>query len=242
MSDEMMVLNEKAAELGRKFEGINNWIKNNPSTYPSFSEMIRCIAEFGNLNTMFADTYKKQKIDVTVQNETEEHVIPLTFLEMKNVRNNLEEMINLRADSDLFKDLTAREFMLQLLDAAGKADYDSLDDQHRGFKEEFLSRVAGVYYYIWETKQRNPDYVYDNMGELQALKDSFQQYRDYGLKDGVLQFDEITANMLDNIESNKIMNVCVAENQDILGTELFDLKLQAYMMKYRFNDVNIWIE
>lgn len=80
------------------------------------------------------------------------------------------------------------------------------------------------------------------MGELQALKDSFQQYRDYGLKDGVLQFDEITANMLDNIESNKIMNVCVAENQDILGTELFDLKLQAYMMKYRFNDVNIWIE
>lgn len=110
-----MELETKTVDLEKRFEGINNWIKDNPNTNPNFCEMIGCILDFGKLNAKYVVEYSNRRIGVSVCEEAEKHNIPLLFDEMKVVRNNLEEMISLREDSDFFKDEFAKNYMNQLL-------------------------------------------------------------------------------------------------------------------------------
>lgn len=107
----MMELETKTVDLEKRFEGINNWIKDNPNTNPNFCEMIGCILDFGKLNAKYVVEYSNRRIGVSVCEEAEKHSIPLLFDEMKVVRNNLEEMISLREDSDFFKDEFAKNYM-----------------------------------------------------------------------------------------------------------------------------------
>lgn len=238
----MMELNNDTITLEKRFEGINNWIKGTPSTNPNFCEMIGCILDFGKLNAKYMVEYKNQGIDVSVCEEAEKHNIPLIFDEMKVVRNNLEEMISLRENSDFFKDEFAKNYMDQLLESAALGKFQLIEQGLYDLKEKILTKLAAVYFYIWETKQREPNYVYNNKYEFCALEDDYKKYKYSFVNCNNVQFGDIVEKMLDRIENNKIMNVCVEENQDIVGTELFSLKLQAYVMKINFKGINAWIE
>lgn len=243
MTDSLMVINNNTAELQRNLERIKNWIKGTPSANLNFHEMVECIVRFGGLNARYAEEYKKQGIEITVRNETEKHDIPMIFDEMKIARNNLEEMIQLRAGDDFFKDKAAKKFMEELLRTASLGEYDRPEVQICELKKRILTQLASVYFYIWETKQKEPEYVYDNVTELNALKADYELYKKKAGGDNENpQFSDSIEEMLDRIENNKIMNLCVEENQDIVGTKLFALKLQAYIMKRNFKEINAWIE
>lgn len=243
MTDSLMVINNNTVEFQSNLEKIKNWIKGAPSTNLNFNEMVDCIVRFGTLNARYAEEYKKQGIEITVRNETEKHDIPMIFDEMKIARNNLEEMIQLRAGDDFFKDKTAKKFMDELLRVTSFGEYHMPEAQICELKKRILTQLASVYFYIWDTKQREPEYVYDNVNELNALKADYELYKKkVGGDNEKPQFSKIIEEMLDRIENDKIMNLCVEENQDIVGTELFSLKLQAYAMKRNFKGINAWIE
>lgn len=239
MTYNLSIINDWTFTFQRDLKRINSFIKGAPSTNLNFNEIVDCIVDFGELNARYAEEYKNQGIGITVRNETEKHDIPMIFDEMKFARNNLEEMIQLRAGDDFFKDKTAKKFMDELLRVT------SLGEYHRPceLKKKILTKLASVYFYIWDTKQGEPEYVYDNVNELNALKADYDLYKKkVGGENENPQFSVIIEEMLDRIENNKIMNLCVEENQDIVGTELFSLKLQAYAMKRNFKGINAWIE
>lgn len=239
----MRELETKTVDLEKRFEGINNWIKANPDTNPNFCEMIGCIVDFGKLNVLYAEAYKEQGISNTeVSDDISDYKLPLAFSEMQKVRDNLQEMIQLRIGSDFFKDGAAIEFMDELLKKAVTGDYRSLETTKTELKDQILTRLAAIYFYIWDTKQREPEYVYDNVNELNALKADYELYKkDAGnLNDGP-QFGNNIEKMLDRIENNKIMNVC-QENAVESDSKYNELNLQAYSLKERYKGINGWIE
>lgn len=236
-----MELETKTVDLEKRFEGINNWIKDNPNTNPNFCEMIGCILDFGKLNAKYVVEYSNRRIGVSVCEEAEKHNIPLLFDEMKVVRNNLEEMISLREDSDFFKDEFAKNYMNQLLESAALGKFQLIEQGLYDLKEKILTQVAAVYFYIWETKQREPNYVYDNKYEFCALEDNYKKYKYSFVDCDNVQFGDIVEEMLDRIENNKIMNVC-QENVVENDSKLNELNLQAYSLKERYKGINGWIE
>ena len=45
-------------------------------------------------------------------------------------------------------------------------------------KKEVLCKTAGIYFYIWQVKQTNPDYKYDNEAEWNNLLQAYEIYKD----------------------------------------------------------------
>lgn len=114
--DSLDVLNKLVYQLEKDYERINNWIKSHPASNINFAELTDCIARYGELSAKYDEFYKKYDLpryDINRSDGSNE--LPLVFPEMRVARDNLQEMVNLRAGSELFRDETAKRFMNELL-------------------------------------------------------------------------------------------------------------------------------
>ena len=244
--DSLDVLNKLVYQLEKDYERINNWIKSHPASNINFAELTDCIARYGELSAKYDEFYKKYDLpryDINRSDGSNE--LPLVFPEMRVARDNLQEMVNLRAGSELFRDETAKRFMNELLYSATTAQYNQPEKRSiQEAKKSVLFTLASVYFYTWDTKQREPEYVYDNVSEWNALKSNYETYKNaVGIEEQVQkddgssyegpQFGNIIEEMMDRVEKNKIMNDFVERNQDIRGSELYDLNFLLYYCKYK---------
>lgn len=253
--DSLDVLNKLVYQLEKDYERINNWIKSHPASNINFAELTDCIARYGELSAKYDEFYKKYDLpryDINRSDGSNE--LPLVFPEMRVARDNLQEMVNLRAGSELFRDETAKRFMNELLYSATTAQYNQPEKRSiQEAKKSVLFTLASVYFYTWDTKQREPEYVYDNVSEWNALKSNYETYKNaVGIEEQVQkddgssyegpQFGNIIEEMMDRVEKNKIMNDFVERNQDIRGSELYDLNFRAYNLKNSYKNINNYIQ
>ena len=75
------------------------------------------------------------------------------------------------------------------------------DKEIERIKKEILCKTASIYFYIWQVKQTNPDYQYDNEAEWNNLLQAYEIYKD-SVKYVGPQFGKEIENMFAVIEKN----------------------------------------
>lgn len=213
--NDLMLLNQNAVNLGNRFEGINNWIKENINTAPNFREMIDCTIEYGKLVSQYDAYYRENGYPVLENGDrcATHYEIPVVSPAVKVAQERLHEMMRLRGKHEFFYDETAREFIQELGYRAEIAEYHEPEDQAAAAaKKDALCIAAGVYFYIWETKKREPWYQYDNVSEWNDLNSKYALYKEsVGVQevshhDGQVyqgpQFGEVLEAMISGIEKN----------------------------------------
>lgn len=176
-------LAEKAIDLANCFKKINNWIENNKDTDPNFYEMVDCMVEYGKLTKQYDKYYQKAGYP-TFDNGSEEveathYHLALVSPKLKEAQSELAKMWSLRENSPFFSDETVREFTSELSMRTHIAEYNVPEDKKiERLKKEILCKTAGIYLYIWQVKQTNPDYQYDNEEEWNNLLQAYEIYKD----------------------------------------------------------------
>ena len=176
-------LEEKAIDLNNRFRGINNWIENNINTDPNFYEMTDCMVEYGKLAKLYDNYYKENgypKIDTgTEKIDASHYELVLVTPKLKEAQQELSKMWKLRGNSLFFKDEVAKKFISELSMRTQIAEYIIPEDKEIDkLKKEILCKTAGIYFYIWQVKQTNPDYQYDNVEEWNHLLQAYEIYKD----------------------------------------------------------------
>lgn len=94
---------------------------------------------------------------------------------------------------------------------------NSFDGENKIGKENFaikkrtLAKLAGVYLYIWQEKQKNSNFVYDNESEFKMLQDGIDCLEDLNLD----IFGKYVNYMFDYIKSNYKYNTNLYDSSDI---------------------------
>ena len=162
-----------------KLNGINSWIEGNKNKDegrdPNLFQMVECLVDYGTI------AFENPGLD------------------MGEAKAAIEKMFELRKDHPAFKDELISEYYGFIKEVALAGKYVvPVDEEDAAIKKFILTTAAGVYFYIWQTKQREPNYQYDNVGEFRQLKDSFALYD----ISAIPQFSEIIGNMIDGIDKN----------------------------------------
>jgi len=240
--DNRELLIQRTNEIKGKFAGINEWISNNPDTNPNFCEMINCIIEFGKLNLAYSELYKSEGKNYDYIKDG--HDVRLLFQEVEGVRNELERMITLREEADFFENDLARELLASVLSCSiyKNLEIREINEMH----ERLLGKLASVYFYIWETKQKNPDYVYDNYEELDGMWGDLRELRRNSPRgeDGYVDLPGyyIMKKMYDSIARNEIKVASVSENSVESDSYVNGLNLRANGLEERYKGINAWIK
>lgn len=211
-------LKRNAVELAMRYKGINDWIKANSDTDPNFYEMTDCLVEYGRLTAQWdkffeENGYPVMKFEDGKEGKATHYHIPDIVPEVKAARNQLNEMWYARRDHAFFKDETARDFWTELMYRAHIAEYREPENRAVAVsKKNALCKAAGVYLYIWQEKQKNPNFQYDNMSEWEQLKDMYALYSEsVGIQEDHIdgdesysgpQFGRVLEQMMAEIEKN----------------------------------------
>ena len=205
-TEELEEINRQAEALTNSFRGINSWIEANINTDPNFSEMVDCMVEYGKLTKLYDKYYQKTGYP-TFNNGSEEveathYHLALASPKLKEAQSELTKMWNLRENSPFFEDETVRKFTDELSLRAKIAEYYVPEDKEiERIKKEILCKTASIYFYIWQVKQTNPDYQYDNEAEWNNLLQAYEIYKDAAKYVGP-QFGKEIENMFAVIEKN----------------------------------------
>jgi hypothetical protein len=145
--------------------------------------MVDCMVEYGKLTKLYDKYYQKAGYP-TFNNGSEEveathyHLV-LVSPKLKEAQSELSKMWNLRRKSPFFEDETVRKFTNELSMRAKIAEYYVPEDKEiERIKKEILCKTASIYFYIWQVKQTNPDYQYDNEAEWNNLLQAYEIYKD----------------------------------------------------------------
>ena len=216
---ELYDLNFRAYNLKNSYKNINNYIQDNMNTVPNFREMVDSVIEYGKLISQFASYYNRNGYPIIEDEgrEASNYEIAVVNQDVRDVQEGIYQMMQLRGNHQFFSDPTARAFMNELANASAVGGYYiSEDSQVDNLKKEILCQVAAIYFYIWDTKQREPNYVYDNVSEWDALNEKYALYKelvgvqerrandDYSVYEGP-QFGRIIEDMLDGIKKNSVL-------------------------------------
>ena len=189
------------------------------NTVPNFREMVDSVIEYGKLISQFASYYNRNGYPIIEDEgrEASNYEIAVVNQDVRDVQEGIYQMMQLRGNHQFFSDPTARAFMNELANASAVGGYYiSEDSQVDNLKKEILCQVAAIYFYIWYTKQREPNYVYDNVSEWDALNEKYALYKelvgvqerrandDYSVYEGP-QFGRIIEDMLDGIKKNSVL-------------------------------------
>ena len=255
-------LEEKAIDLAKRFKGINNWIENNKDTDPNFSEMIEALVEYGSLTAEFNNYYKETGYptihDSNGERKAESYDMPVHTENLKKVLYEVYKMFRLRSKSPFFKDKIANKFVANLSVESTIGTYIIPEDKAIAEKKkQVLRKVAGVYFYIWQVKQTNPNYQYDNVTEWEELQRNYKEYKEAvgnevekSYEGKVLysgpQFGEDIERMFDVIEKNYKFSETKDEESSKEEVETMDeleeINKQAEALTNRFRGINSWIE
>ncbi len=245
-------LDLQATDLWKRFSGINNWIQNNLNTDPNFSEIVDCTVEYGKLVRKYADYFEENGYPV-IQNKgrnATKFEIAEVSQRVRVAQEELRRMLSLRGNSPFFKDKIVNDFMEDLCYRTATAEYENVnDEQISNMKKDILCQLAAIYFYIWQTKQKEPEYLYDNISEWNAFKEKYEAYKSaVGVQESITsedgmsyegpQFGRVIEEMMAGVEKNSIFNKEVSMEEE----ENNSLKLQASNLKSRFEGINGWIE
>lgn len=254
-------LEEKAIDLANRFKGINNWIENNKDTDTNFYEMIDALVEYGSLTAEFNNYYKETGYptvhDSNGERKAESYDMPVLSENLKKVQDEVYKMFRLRSKSPFFKDEIANKFATDLSVESTIGNYIIPENKEIAEKKkQVLRKVAGVYFYIWQVKQTNPNYQYDNVTEWEELQENYKEYKETvgneiekSYEGNVLysgpQFGEDIERMFDVIEKNYKFSETKEESpKEEIETmdELEEINKQAEALTNRFKGINSWIE
>ena len=257
-ASKLATLNSRASELANRFRGINGWIEANLNTDPNFHEMTECLVEYASLAAEFYDFYEKSGYIRSVFGKDElgasKKYEMLSFSnELKDAREEVYKMFNLRSNSPFFKDKEAKEFVSNIVFDSTIGDYKNPEDARIAEIKKFvLKKVAGVYFYIWQVKQTNPDYQYDNVSEWEELQEAYREYKDAVGKEETKgdysgpQYGKEIENMFAVIEKNYKFSETKDEESSKeeveTSEELEEINRQAEELTNRFRGINSWIE
>ena len=248
-TEELEEINRQAEALTNRFRGINSWIEANINTDPNFCEMVDCMVEYGKLTKLYDKYYQKAGYP-TFNNGSEEveathYHLALVSPKLKEAQSELSKMWNLRRKSPFFEDETVREFTNELSMRTKIAEYYVPKDKEiERIKKEILCKTASIYFYIWQVKQTNPDYQYDNEAEWNNLLQAYEIYKD-AVKYVEPQFGKEIENMFAVIEKNyKFSETKEGQASEEVETteELEKINRQAEALTNRFRGINSWIE
>ena len=181
--DELEEINKQAEALANRFKGINSWIEANKDTDPNFYEMIDCMVEYGKLAKLYDKYYQKNGYptyeDGSEEKEATHYHLTLVSPKLKEAQSELSKMWDLRGKHPFFEDKIVSEFTSELSMRTQIAEYTIPEDKEiERLKKETLCKTAGIYFYIWQVKQTNPDYQYDNADEWNNLLQAYEIYKD----------------------------------------------------------------
>ncbi len=250
-------LDERAFQLINRFRGINGWIENNKDTDPNFFEMTDCLTEYASLASEYYDCCEKSGYITDTYGDDElgaskRYELLSEFNTLNEVRDEVYKMFTLRNDSDFFEDREAKEFSDNLMIQATIGSYNNPeDDRIAEIKKFVLKKVAGVYFYIWQVKQSNPNYQYDNVSEWKELQEAYREYKEAVGKEETKgdysgpQYGKEIENMFTVIEKNYKFSERKEEqaSEEVETTEeLEEINRQAEALINRFREINSWIE
>lgn len=255
-------LEEKSIDLASHFKGINNWIENNKDTDPNFYEMIDTLVEYGSLTAEYKNYYKENGYptihDSNGERKAESYDMPTLSTNLKKVQDEVYKMFRLRSKNSFFKDEVAKEFTSDLTVESTIGNYIIPEDKEIAEKKkQILRKVAGVYFYIWQVKQTNPNYQYDNVAEWEELQRNYKEYKEAvgneiekSYEGKILysgpQFGGNIEKMFATIEKNYKYSEIKESNSEKEEVETIDeleeINKQAEALANRFKGINSWIE
>lgn len=211
------LLNLQIINIDKEYKRINSWIENNPDTDPNFYEMVDCIVEYGKISRLYDGYFDEVGYPYLKERDclATHYDIPLIVPKMHSLHSELDKMISLRKKSPFFKDDIARDFFDYLYYKAVIAEYNNPSDvQISRIKKDVLCKTAGIYFYIWQVQQKEPDYKYDNDLEWRELTDKYAIYKDkVGIEESFSsnevsyegpQFGFVLEKMMNSIQNNSV--------------------------------------
>lgn len=183
--------NDKKVELLNRMRGINGWIKENPNvTEPNMYEMIDCLTQLGILARQDGVADKPNKfpepgsdLAILYSEWNKMHSARLSWDKVQSPEFSVNKNTNLYAYySDLNMRCCIGEFRFPGMDV----NEEELTLEERAelakSRDEFLEcvrKVGSVSLYINQQKLQNPNFVYDNKEEYEALMAGVKKYEAY---------------------------------------------------------------
>lgn len=180
-------------QLLNKMRGINNWIAENPDvTEPNMYEMIDCVTAIGVVA-------KEENI------AQRPNRFPEAGSDLAELYGEWNKMYKSRFGSDAINNPNFsvnrgtklyNYFMNLNMDCCtGEFAYPENEAERREFLE-CLKKVGSIDLYINQQKLQNPEFVYDNKNEYDALMEMIEKYDDYMPDYSRSVIDEIGESMI----------------------------------------------
>lgn len=149
-------LNSEVLQLNERLRNINNWIKENPNTEPNFSEITECCGKVAEVKGWAKEVDNFELADV-----------------LNNCSQQLEWMLEQRDVLNhpfIKENEQARRVMTAVIESARKGENFSEEDiENSNNRISVFARTMGITFFIWESLQKNPYFVYGNKTELEGL-------------------------------------------------------------------------
>ena len=189
--------------LRTRVKGINNWIENNLATDPNFYEMVDCFMEFCKLTNGYNEYYTREGYPMLEENgqsrQTNSYDIFKLNPGLYDIRSELIDMYNLRKDSPFFQEELPNKVLEELDRRAYMADFGVSD---MGDNAKAVAQASGVYFYIWQQKQTDADFIYNNDAEFEGINRSLEEMKE----NGVYYMDNLVDSMVSDIKKNSVFN------------------------------------
>lgn len=161
--------------------GINTWIEEHKDKDdgrdPNLYQMVDCLVDYGRM------AFENPGLD------------------MSEAKAAIEKMFELRESHPAFEDELIKGYTDFIKEVVFDRKYIvPVKEEDAAIKKFILTKAAGVYFYIWQTKQNDKNYKYDGVGEFKGLKDSIELYK----ATCIPQFGVLLDGMVAGIDENYI--------------------------------------
>lgn len=205
-------LEEKVTNLSNRINGINTWIKNNPEvTEPNVYEIMDCNVQYAEIVAEYAKYYNENgwpcltedmMLKKNLPRSARVKDLPYMHPELANCFLGLCTMETLRdfpihpfiqqpESYDMYATLRMRQL-------TGTYTLGQTEEEQR-IKRELICKSMSVLFYIWQVKQTEPEYEYDNQTEFKSLLDMQALYES---SEEPCQYKTQIANLLSKIEES----------------------------------------
>lgn len=226
-------LKKRIGDLTTRLENINQWIMEKPCSDPNLYEMTECLMDFGNLTDLWNyyvilnDTSSYCPKEIIHDPNLEKLIIEVCkMMKLRGVMP-LDEGEEYKGfsiiDTEFGFKIVDSPFFQENEEAACliRNIYDlSINGNYigerilgiKGFNEKksFFTSVAGVSCYIWQQRQYNAEYKYDDKEEFCMMKKNYKRFRNI-LKEANIYFyegEDAINKMYNNIEESfRLINV-----------------------------------
>ena len=157
---------ESFNELEVNIKNINRWIENNPQVNePNVYEIADCNIRFAEIVSKFkkCNGFNDRALLIDLVNREPD------ILECYNQLNKMDSLRHI-SSHPFFQIPEVREVYSSIKKCQENGNYElSNDDSFNIIKGEAIKKALSVSFYIWQVRQKEPNYVFDNISELTML-------------------------------------------------------------------------